>query len=230
MTPSGPQHQKVHKPAARNFWSRNGTTFLQPDFIKQPPLFSLSMFGGKFYPYHAAGINEKQSDHGLEKFFLQAGIDVLTGVQAAQTVAAILATPETLGASDVADAGAIIAENVGKDALKSDLEKIAEEKGAAEVAEEDAALEVNNAIDSVNDNTVNHIMQEHHDWSKVVEEPTWENVKPIIQEVMENGEESPEGTPNVFEKRLDIGNESVKVKYYSGHGKIQISDAMVEYK
>ena len=166
--PSAPQHQKVYKPAARNFWSRNGTTFLLSGSFKEPPLFSLSMFGGKFYPYHAYGINEKQSNHGLEKFFLQAGIDVLTGVQAAQTVAAIITTPETLGASDALDAGAIIAENGVKDALKSDLEKIAEEKGAAEISQASDGAVIN-ATENISTTTRVGRWMSQDEYDKMVE-------------------------------------------------------------
>lgn len=166
-----PQHDTIYVPAARNFWRLAGTTGLQSGSFFSGSSFSLVQIGGRWYYLSGTGVNEKQSNHGLEKFLLESGSNVITGVQAAQTAAAIFFTPETGGGSDALDVLAIGAENGAKDAIKSEIEKIAEEDGAAEVAEEDVSLEVNNAIDSVSDNTVNHIMQGHHDWSKVVEEP-----------------------------------------------------------
>ncbi|WP_313309767.1 MucBP domain-containing protein [Lactococcus taiwanensis] len=112
--PSAPQHQKVYQPAARNFWVRNGTTFLLVGSFKEPPLFSLSMFGGKFYPYHASGINEKQqglTNQEWKKFLNSAKIWGIYGVMAVQN-AGTLATEEIPGVDVVTTSADISADAV----------------------------------------------------------------------------------------------------------------------
>lgn len=112
--PSAPQHQKVYQPAARNFWVRNGTTFLLVGSFKEPPLFSLSMFGGKFYPYHASGINEKQqglTNQEWKKFLNSAKIWGIYGVMAVQNVGT-LATEEIPGVDVVTTSADISADAV----------------------------------------------------------------------------------------------------------------------
>ncbi|MCL2113279.1 MAG: polymorphic toxin type 35 domain-containing protein [Streptococcaceae bacterium] len=79
-------------------------------------------------------------------------------------------------------------------------------------------------------NKVNHIMQVKHDWELVAKPPTWENVKPLVAEVMEKGVAKPYGSiPGVFQKQAKIGDEIVTVTYREINGKISISDAWVNY-
>lgn len=138
-------------------------------------VLKISGGSGKFCPYHTYGVNEKKSNHGLEKFLLEAGSDVITGVQAAQTIAAIVFTPETGGGSDALDVVAIGAENGAKDAIKSEIEKMAEEDGAAEVAESTAGS-YGIDIDNLN-------------WSKTVQnhlDRPYQDSKLLINEIIDS--------------------------------------------
>lgn len=47
---------------------------------------------------------------------------------------------------------------------------------------------------------------------------------------MKNGEEIPdEDTPNLYFKELKIGDETVNVSYFTGNGKVKITNAWVNY-
>lgn len=83
-------------------------------------------------------------------------------------------------------------------------------------------------VDKLNPNKVHHIMQGHHEWEKVINPPTWENVKPLVAEVMEKGTEEVSG--KAFKKSLTINGNIVEVTYQKlSNGKIAISDAWVKY-
>ncbi|KXT59609.1 polymorphic toxin type 35 domain-containing protein [Lactococcus sp. DD01] len=83
-------------------------------------------------------------------------------------------------------------------------------------------------VDKLQPNKVHHIMQGHHDWEKVVNPPIWENVKPLVAEVMQNGIEEISG--KAFKKTLTINGKTVEVTYQKlSNGKIAISDAWVKY-
>ena len=83
-------------------------------------------------------------------------------------------------------------------------------------------------VDKLNPNKVHHIMQGKHDWEKVVNPPTWENIKPLVAKVMENGTEEISG--KAFKKSLSIDGKIIEVTYQKlSDGKIAISDAWVKY-
>ncbi|MCT0449650.1 polymorphic toxin type 35 domain-containing protein [Lactococcus lactis] len=85
-------------------------------------------------------------------------------------------------------------------------------------------------IDNLDPNKINHIMLSKHEWEKVVIPPTWENVKPLVNEVMEKGVAEPYGNiPGVFQKQAKIGDRTVTVTYREMDGKTIVSDAWVNY-
>lgn len=118
-----------------------------------------------------------------------------------------------------------------------DLAKISKATGLT--AKESKALEemwkseqvsgkFSDEVDKLNPNKVHHIMQGHHEWEKVINPPTWENVKPLVAEVMEKGTEEISG--KAFKKSLTINGKIVEVTYQKlSNGKIAISDAWVKY-
>jgi NDP-sugar pyrophosphorylase family protein len=86
-------------------------------------------------------------------------------------------------------------------------------------------------VESLDENTIHHILLSKHDWEEVVEDPNdWSQVSKIVSKVMENGDESYYGKPDVLQKNLQIGNESVGVTYRIIDGKTTISDAWVNIK
>jgi len=83
-------------------------------------------------------------------------------------------------------------------------------------------------FDKLDPNKINHIMQGKHDWEKVVIPPTWENVKPLLTEVMEKGKDTvvKGGIPA---KELTINGKTITVSYVEMNGEVRISNAWVNY-
>lgn len=77
-------------------------------------------------------------------------------------------------------------------------------------------------------NKIGHILQDHHDWHKLVLDKSWEGVSEIIEKVMKEGAEETYKTVN--KKVLNIGDEIVEVTYKKVGDKIFISDAWVKSK
>lgn len=75
-------------------------------------------------------------------------------------------------------------------------------------------------------NKIAHILQDHHDWHKLVPNKSWDGVSEIIEKVMKEGTEDVYKTVN--KKVLEIGGETVEVTYKKIGDKIFISDAWVK--
>ncbi|STC72739.1 Uncharacterised protein [Clostridium botulinum] len=97
--------------------------------------------------------------------------------------------------------------------LKMDLQKFG--KGAGK------------AISELGSNKIHHILQDHHDWGKMVKDPKdWSEVSKIVSKVLNEGVE---GTyKSVYSKTLNINGNIVEVTYVKlKNGIIKISDAWI---
>ncbi|GAB2021058.1 hypothetical protein RyT2_01310 [Pseudolactococcus yaeyamensis] len=82
-------------------------------------------------------------------------------------------------------------------------------------------------LEMLDPNKINHIMLSKHDWIKVVNPPTWENVKPLMEEVLKKGKDTVvKGIPA---KELTIDGKTITVTYVEMNGKVRISNAWVNY-
>ncbi len=88
-------------------------------------------------------------------------------------------------------------------------------------------LEYIKVIELIDDNKQFHILQEHHAWSRLFENPDWKKVRQIILKVLQKGKEVPYKT--VSKKVLKFEKETIEVIYRKfKSGKIRISDAWVK--
>jgi Zn-dependent oligopeptidase len=113
--------------------------------------------------------------------------------------------------------GAALLKN-GAKALGKLLAKRAAKKAATTIVKEVAEL---------SENKINHILQEHHDWAKVVSNPnSWDEVSKVMSKVMTDGVEGTYKSVNM--KALKIGDETVVVTYKKfPDGTVKISDGWV---
>lgn len=169
-------------------------------------------------------LGEAAVEEGTER----AGEAVEGGATAAEGAGAVAegataAEEGTAAAEGAAEQGAATAEE-GTAASEE-----AEQK-AAEEAQEQAAREfierfnasADKALDSVDANKVNHIMEnaEHpwgHNWETIFggQKPTWEQLKPVLKEVMrqEGSEVAEREGSNVYIRCMEYNGHEVFVKY-----------------
>jgi RHS repeat-associated protein len=88
------------------------------------------------------------------------------------------------------------------------------------------------AVDNINENSQHHILQDKHNWSKLVPDPedpnNWGKVAAIISTVLSNGtEEKYKTVEGVFIKTYEIAGEIVQVAYRVVDGVVKIADAWV---
>ena len=90
--------------------------------------------------------------------------------------------------------------------------------------------EASGAVGNLDANKKNHILQDKHNWNKLVPNPKdpnkWKEVAGIISAVMANGtEEKYKSAENVFIKTYEVGGEVVQVVYKMIEGVVHISDS-----
>jgi len=87
----------------------------------------------------------------------------------------------------------------------------------------------NSATSNLNKNTINHIMQDKHNWGDVVDDPKdWKQVQGVIDRTIKEGKISKEGsTSGVYSSTSNINGNNIKVIYYrdpkTGRNKISNS-------
>lgn len=81
-------------------------------------------------------------------------------------------------------------------------------------------------LETLDSNKWNHILQEKHLWSQIVSNPNAENLKPIIQNVIQNGTQEP--YYNAFKNVLIIDGHTVEVTYTIIDGVYKISNAWIK--
>ncbi|MHB9941514.1 hypothetical protein CF065_07770 [Clostridium sporogenes] len=70
----------------------------------------------------------------------------------------------------------------------------------------------NKAISELGSNKIHHILQEHHDWGKLVKDPKdWGQVSKIVSKVLNEGIEG--SYKSVYSKTLNMGGNIVEVTY-----------------
>lgn len=88
-------------------------------------------------------------------------------------------------------------------------------------------------IDSLDANKISHILQKHHNWGKVVDNPKdWGQVRDLISKVIESdGVETVirPTSPKIFEKVAVINDEKVAIQYRMVDGKKFITNSWVVY-
>lgn len=76
-------------------------------------------------------------------------------------------------------------------------------------------------------NKINHILQEKHLWSRLVNNADdWSSVSKIMERVLKEGVEQPYGS--VFIKTLIIDGQTVQVIYQKINGVIRVSDGWIK--
>ena len=86
---------------------------------------------------------------------------------------------------------------------------------------------VDEAINSVADNKINHIMQEKHLWSQLVSTPTFESISVYLQKVLLYGEQYTLERTNMPYKEMAVDGFVVRVFYNVIDGVLTIVDAYV---
>ena len=104
-------------------------------------------------------------------------------------------------------------------------------EGESDVENEELSEdEIENAIESINDNDKNHILQDKHNWDKLVPDPkdpnSWHKIATIIYTVLKYGQNEP--YKGVRSKAFEIGGEIIQVTYKYVDGILRISDAWVK--
>lgn len=90
---------------------------------------------------------------------------------------------------------------------------------------------VSGAIEFVTNeaNKVNHVIQEKHAWTRLILEPTWNEVSKLISQALLYGEEIVlKG--DLFKKIFTIEGETISVTYKIVEGTIRLSDAWIVTK
>jgi hypothetical protein len=83
------------------------------------------------------------------------------------------------------------------------------------------------ALASRNSDDVKHIMESHHQWGKIMANPSWPKVKAVIGETLEKG--VPQSYKSVNSKVLSYRGGKVQVTYVKlPNGQTRISDAWVQ--
>ena len=96
-----------------------------------------------------------------------------------------------------------------------------------------APVSIKSNVNDLNANKKNHILQDKHNWNKLVPNPkgphNWGKIATIISTVLANGTQQKYGNENdVFIKACDIGGKIVEVTYKIIDGVAHISDAWVK--
>ena len=73
-------------------------------------------------------------------------------------------------------------------------------------------------------NKINHVMLEKHAWTRLILEPTWNEVSKLISQAFLYGEEINHGN-GVFEKLFLMNGETISVTYKIVNGALRLSDA-----
>ena len=139
--------------------------------------------------------------------------------------------------ADIAEGAAKGAGNAAEDAGKAGKELEGAAKGA-ESAAEDAGKVVEGGtgskymeqLDNFSESKINHMINgsknSSHSWEKLVPDKNWNDIKNIVNNVMENGVEGP--YKSVFSKKMTINGYEVEVTYNKlVDGTIKISDAWI---
>lgn len=85
-------------------------------------------------------------------------------------------------------------------------------------------------LDDFSENKIDHMVNgskgSNHNWEKLVPDKNWNDIKNIVNDVMENGEEGP--YKSVFSKKKIIDGYEVEVTYNKlSDGTVRISDAWI---
>jgi Bacterial toxin 35 len=95
-----------------------------------------------------------------------------------------------------------------------------------------ADKEAGEAVENINENGKNHILQEHHNWNKFTQNPkdpnNWDEIAGIIATAIANGAEKIYKNGPAFIKSLNIDGKIVEVTYIIKDGIKIISDAWVK--
>ena len=104
------------------------------------------------------------------------------------------------------------------------LSDSSKDKGAS------GAKDASKATEGMTDDKKQHILQDKHNWNKLVPNPkdpnNWGKIAGIIAKVMQDGKEEPH--KSVLKKVLKVGGKVVEVTYKIVKGKVRISDAWVK--
>ena len=74
-------------------------------------------------------------------------------------------------------------------------------------------------------NRIHHIMQNKHAWAKLMANPSWDKISPVLNQTLKNGTKIP--YKGVDSKIMMHKGLQVQVVYRNLNGKIYISDAWV---
>ncbi len=87
-------------------------------------------------------------------------------------------------------------------------------------------LKLIESINSIETNRIHHILQEHHHWKYLFDNPTWENVKQIIlRTLMQEGKVT---YKQVWKKVLTFDNHIIEVVFFEDEEVFSITDAWVK--